>query len=92
MNEHLRRAMAALEAGARELRGSSARSAGEVRGRLRRTVDEVLTHLEEDERVRDVEPEDIVSRLDRQSRDIADDLRRVEQLMKHRTGQDPDRH
>ena len=90
MNEHLRRAVAALEAGARELRGSSARSAGEIRGRLRRTVDEVLTHLEEDERVRDVEPEDIVGRLDRQSRDIADDLRRVERLMKQRTGQSRD--
>lgn len=88
MNEHLRRALDALELGAVEARAASVRSAHQVRHRLRRTVEEVLDHLEADEIQSEPDPEDIVGRLDRQSRDIAEDLRRAERLMKKRMGQD----
>ena len=88
MNEHLRRAVEALESGASDIRDASIRSAGQVRNRLRRTVEEVLDHLEAEEQQSDFDHEEVVSRLDRQSRDIAEDLRRVEQLMKRRSGQD----
>ncbi|GAC1508073.1 MAG: hypothetical protein NVS2B16_04350 [Chloroflexota bacterium] len=86
MNEHLRRAVQALEAGASEVRDLSIKSSAQARDRLRQTVDEVLTHLEADEQEAAREPEDIVARLARQSQDIAEDLRRVEELMKRRTG------
>jgi hypothetical protein len=88
MNEHLRRAVEALEAGAADVRSLSSRSAGQVRSRLRTTVEEVLEHLESEERAGIDQSDDIMSRLDRQSRDIAEDLRRVERLMKRRTGQE----
>lgn len=87
MNEHLRRAMEALETGASDVRTVSTRSTSQVRARLRQTVEEVLHHLEAEEPV-DPTPEDVVDRLDRQARDIADDLRRVERLMKKRAGID----
>jgi RecJ-like exonuclease len=80
LNEHLRRAIDALETGVTDLRALSGRSAPDVRRRLRRTVEEVLEHLEADED--GSAPEDIMSRLERQSRDIAEDLRRAERLMK----------
>lgn len=86
MNDHLRRAMDALDAGANDLRRLSRGPAGHVRARLKSTVEEVLEHLEADQNARDEEPEDIFSALDRQSREIAEDLRRAEQLMKRRTG------
>lgn len=85
MNESLRRAVEALQAGASDVSKLSLQSASEVRERLRRTVEEVLDRLEEDERARQGEPEDIISQLDRQSKDIAEDLRRVDELMKRRT-------
>lgn len=88
MNENLRRAMEALEAGAADLRAISGRSASQVRARLQRTVEEVLTHLEAEERAQQGSPEDIFSTLDRQSRDIAEDLRRAERLMRERTGRE----
>jgi response regulator RpfG family c-di-GMP phosphodiesterase len=88
VNEHLRRAVNALESGAAELRQTSLRSAGEVRDRLRRTVEEVLDHLEADEESREPDPEDVVARLHRQSQDIAEDLRRAERLMKQRMGRE----
>jgi ABC-type transporter Mla subunit MlaD len=84
MNEHLRRALDALETGAAEARGLSARSTEGVRRRLQQTVEEVLEHLEKDSE----EPEDVMSSLDRQAKDIADDLRRAERLMKKRMGQE----
>jgi microcompartment protein CcmL/EutN len=84
MNEHVRRAMEALETGAAEARELSSRSSAHVRARIRRTVDEVLTHLEADE-VEDT-PEDIFSSLDRQSQEIAAELRRLDALMKRRMG------
>lgn len=87
MNEHLRRAVQALEAGAQDVRELSSSSTGQVRARLRRAVNEVLDHLEADEATSS-EPEDIVSKLDRQSREIAEDLRRAERLMKQRMGRD----
>lgn len=83
MNEQLRRAVEALETGAREARALSARSLLQARERLRRALSEAHTHLE-DGAEGTGEPEDAFSRLDRQSRDIADDLRRVERLMKER--------
>jgi hypothetical protein len=76
--------MEALETGAADLRRMSTGPAHVVRSRIEQTVDEVLQHLEAD--ADDPEPEDVMSRLDRQSREIAEDLRRVEQLMKRRTG------
>jgi hypothetical protein len=88
MSEHLRRALEALERGASEARVLSSRSAGELRGRLNRTVEEVLDHLEADTEEREAEPEDVMSRLDRQSKDIAEDLRRAERLMRQRMGQE----
>jgi hypothetical protein len=39
---------------------------------------------------RDDEPEDVMSQLDRQSQDIADDLRRAQRLMRERGLQDDD--
>lgn len=86
MNENLRRAVEALQAGASDVSRLSARSASEVRTRLQQTVEEVLDHLEEDERARAGEPEDVMSKLDRQSKEIAEDLRRADDLMKRRTG------
>jgi hypothetical protein len=85
MNENLRRALEALERGAVDARTVSARSVSDLRSRLRTTVEEVLDHLEADEEAAQ-EPEDVIGRLDRQSRDIAEDLRRVERLMKQRLG------
>jgi hypothetical protein len=87
VNDNLRRAVEALEAGANEARRLSAGSAFHVRNRVKRAVEEALDHLEADEESSE-EPESVIDRLDRQSRDIAEDLRRVERLMKHRTGQD----
>jgi uncharacterized protein YPO0396 len=81
VNEHLRRAVKALETGANEVRGVSSRSVSEVRQRLRNTVEEVLQHLEAE---KEEEPT-TMSDLDRQSRDIAEDLRRVDRLMKQRS-------
>jgi hypothetical protein len=84
MNEHLRRALRALELGAADVRDTSLRSTSEVRSRLRRTAEEILDHLEAEQRADEGNPEDIMSRLDRQSRDIAEDLRRAERLMRER--------
>lgn len=84
MNEHLRRALRALEAGAVEARELSSRSSDGVRKRLQQTVDEVLDHLERDSE----EPEDLMTGLDRQAKDIAEDLRRAERLMKQRMGRE----
>jgi len=86
MNEQLRMALEALERGAREARAASSRSAAELRDRLERAADEVLTHLEAEPA--EAEPEELIGRLDRQARDIADDLRRVERLMKDRLGRE----
>ncbi len=87
MNDHLRRALEALEQGASEARVLSTRSAAALRHRLNRTVEEVLDHLEADAST-EIEDEDVISRLDRQAQDIADDLRRVERLMNQRLRRD----
>jgi hypothetical protein len=87
MNEHLRRAVDALEQGAMEARALSYRSAEELRIRLSRTVEEVLEHLEADEEAGQ-QPEDVIGRLDRQAKDIAEDLRRVDRLMRQRMGRE----
>jgi hypothetical protein len=84
MNEHLKRAIEALEVGATEARDLSVRSTDAVRERVRTAVEEALTHLERDGE----QSEDVMSRLDRQSKDIADDLRRAERLMKQRLGRE----
>ena len=88
MNEHLRRALESLERGAVEARAASSRSTDDLRRRLRRTVEEVLEHLEDDSDARAAEPEDVITRLDRQAKDIAEDLRRAERLMRQRMGQE----
>lgn len=87
MNDNLRRAVEALEAGASEARRLSAHSSFHIRSRVKQAVEEALDHLEADSAGPD-EPENVFERLDRQSRDIAEDLRRAERLMKHRTGQE----
>jgi hypothetical protein len=84
MNEHLRRALDSLEIGAKEARDLSTRSTYDVRRRLRQTVEEVLDHLEKDSE----QPEDMMDGFDRQAKEIADDLRRAERLMKQRMGRD----
>jgi cobalamin biosynthesis protein CbiD len=88
MNEHLRHAMEALETGAADARRLSVESTAQVRARLRRTVEEVLEHLEADEEAAQPRADDIFSSLDRQSQSIAEDLRRAERLMKRRMGQE----
>ena len=89
MNEHLRRAMEALEGGASDLRSVSLHSAWDVRERLRKTAEEILDHLEAEQRAEEGSPEDVFSSLDRQSKNIAEDLRRAERLMRERMGRDP---
>jgi hypothetical protein len=84
VNENLRRAVEALEAGAAEVRALSVHSVVRARARLRRALDDAESHLTEEEL--EPEPEDVVGRLDRQSREIAEELRRVERLMRERTG------
>ena len=88
MNDNLRRALEALESGVREVRAMSARSASEARARIRQAMTEADQHLGPE--VADDPPidDDIFAHLDRQSRDIADDLRRVEELMRKRTGRE----
>ncbi|MGH2442214.1 MAG: hypothetical protein ACRDFX_03500 [Chloroflexota bacterium] len=87
MNDTVRKAIEALEAGAAEARSSSSRSVSEARARLHRAIREASSHLDGDpESELPPEPEDIISRLQRQSQDIAEDLRRVERLMHDRTG------
>jgi hypothetical protein len=84
VNENVRRAVEALETGASEARRLSALSGGRVRDRVQRAIDEALNHLE----AADAEPESIFDSLDRQSREIAEDLRRAERLMRGRRGED----
>jgi hypothetical protein len=86
VNDNLRRAIEALEAGANEARRLSAGSAFHVRDRVRRAVEEALDHLEADAEGSN-EPESVFDALDRQSKEIAEDLRRAERLIKRRTGQ-----
>lgn len=84
MNENLRRAVEALESGVADVRNLSVHSLARARARLRRALDDAEAHLAEEEL--EPEPEDVIGRLDRQSREIADELRRVERLMRERTG------
>ena len=87
MNENLRRAVEALEAGAAEARRLSAGPALHIRDRVKRAVEEALDHLEAESEAPD-HPESVFDALDRQSKEIADDLRRAERLMKRRTGRE----
>jgi hypothetical protein len=80
----LDRAYAIFRRAAHDLE-SSALSPSQLRERLRTVSEHVLDILEGDD-----EPEDVMSRLDRQSQDIADDLRRAQRLMLERGGQDDD--
>ena len=88
VNEFLRRAVDALASGAADVRDASFRSPTQVRRRLRQTVEEVLDHLEAEEEHVGEEPENIMTKLERQSQDIAEDLRRADRLMKRRMGRD----
>lgn len=83
MNDDLARALDALRAGAADLRDTSVQSTAEIRARLRQTAEEILNRLEDEE---SDEPEDIFTSLDRQSKSIAEDLRRAERLMRDRGG------
>lgn len=74
----LDRAYAIFRRAAREIEGS-ALPPSQLRERLRSVSEHVLDILE-----RDDEPEDVISRLERQSQDIADDLRRAQRLMRER--------
>jgi cell division septum initiation protein DivIVA len=82
VNENLRRALAALERAASELRDTSSHSSADIRARLRQAAEEILDRLDEDP---EEEPEDLFSSLDRQSKSIAEDLRRADRLMRERT-------
>ncbi len=88
MNDHLRRALEALQTGASELRSMSAASPAQVRARLQTTAEEVLQHLEAEADG----PEDMMQSLDRRSREIAEDLRRVDRLMNERLGRTSNGH
>jgi hypothetical protein len=83
VNENLRRAVEALESGAAEVRALSVHSVASARARLRRALDDAEEHLAREE---EPDPEDVIGRLDRQSREIAEELRRVERLMRERSG------
>lgn len=82
MNEDVRRAAEIAEAGIREAKGSAQRA----HGILRRALERALQHLEEGEQAHSSDPEDITAALDRRSKEIAEDLRRAERLMRERTG------
>lgn len=88
MNDNLRRAVEALENGAAEVRALSAHSLAEARTRLQRSIEEAHGFLQAERAQQSEEPEDVMSRLDRQSRDIAEELRRVERLMRQRSAGD----
>jgi hypothetical protein len=88
MNENLRKAVEALHAGASDVKGISSRSASHIRDSLSRTVDNILSHLEAEQRAEEGDPEAVTSELDRKAKDIAEDLRRVERLMRDRQGRE----
>jgi hypothetical protein len=70
---------------ASEIESSVSLSASQLRSRLRSAANSVLEMLgDEEEDAGD--DEDVMSSLDRQSRSIAEELRRVERLMRQRTG------
>ncbi len=75
------RAYRAFKQAARDLEHAGALTAGQLRRQLRTVSEQVLGLLDEDEAVQG--PDDVLSRLERQSRDIAEDLRRVDRLMRH---------
>ncbi len=73
MDRNLRKTLEALESGAREL-GKASKQAAE----------KVLDRLENQKRADDGDPEAIHGELDRKAKDIAEDLKRVDRLMKER--------
>jgi cell division FtsZ-interacting protein ZapD len=79
---NLERAYELFQQAARELRETGQLSAHELRARLRQVSEQVLDLLE-----REDEPRDLIAELDRQARAIADDLRRVEELLKRKREQ-----
>ncbi|HZU12949.1 MAG TPA: hypothetical protein VFB58_08925 [Chloroflexota bacterium] len=79
MEESLARAVHALRRCVEEVQAAPTQDA--IRRRLRVGAEEILEHLEAAD-----EPEDLWSSLDRQSKDIAEDLRRAERLMRERSG------
>lgn len=80
------RAAELLKRAARELEAAGSLTAEEVRVRLRSVAEGVLNLLDED--VTPDEPGDVLSRLERQSQEIAEDLRRVERLMRSQSPED----
>lgn len=84
MDENLKRALEALEGGAREARAAAAGPSWQLRALLRRAVEDVVARLEEETRAEEGSGDDIVSQLDRKSKGIADDLRRAERLMREK--------
>lgn len=69
---------------ASEVESAGSLSAEQLRIRLRRVSRRVLDLLESE----DDKPEDTISGLQRQSEEIADDLRRVQRLMRDRAAQE----
>lgn len=84
-HEHFRRVLETLEAGTADARALSAHSITRAAAHLRLAIDQALQHLEQHEAEAE---DDVISRLDRQAQDIADDLRRAERLMQQRTGRE----
>ena len=85
MNQYILGAVRSVMAAAAELPHLSSENA--VRSRLRSLADDILTRLDEDQKAATPE-ETLIGDLDRQSRDIAEDLRRVDRLMKERLGRE----
>jgi len=88
MNDYILGAVRSVLAAAAELPRLQSESA--VRARLRRLAEDILQRLDEEKPSTPSPPveDDVFDDLDRKSRDIADDLRRVDRLMKERLGQE----
>jgi len=85
MNQYILGAVRSVMVAAAELPRLSSESA--VRARLRSLAEDILDRLDEGEQAAAPE-ETVISDLDRKSRDIAEDLRRVDRLMKERLGRE----
>ena len=83
-----KRAYAVFRRAALELETTGSLTVQQMTARLRTVSEHVLDLLGRDEDDSDPSVEDTISSLEQQSRDIADDLRRVERLMKHQPPDD----
>ena len=87
MNENMRRLLERLGSSSETIRHRTIQESTQVRDSVRRVAHEILDRLENQERSEAGDPAAIDNELDRKSKDIADDLRRVERLIRERKGQ-----